>query len=346
MTATDDLARLVALIERHGWRLAAVGDPQQLPAVGRGGVFAHWCDTLPHHALEQPRRFAQPWEAAASLALRAGQANAVDAYAEHGRLTTAHPLVAASHVAREHQRHVAAGCSVAISTTNAEAARAINTEIQYRRGRRGGAVRLHDGSVARVGDQIATRRNDPALRTTTGAKVRNRQTWTVAAVHGDGGLTVSHPTRGRVDLPAGYIAAHVELGWAVTGYGTQGDTVDIGIAVLDNQTSRNHAYVAMTRGRKANHAVLLDPTGAQDPAEQLAQIIARPANGESALTTRARLHRVAGFEPPDHRDRGEPEPPSAASLAPELQARIDELQRRLDRLQHRAPQRGGSTIAR
>ncbi|MCZ7535711.1 MAG: relaxase domain-containing protein [Acidimicrobiia bacterium] len=70
MTATDDLARLVALAERQGWRLAAVGDPYQLPAVGRGGVFAHWCDTLSHHALEEPRRFGQPWEAAASLALR------------------------------------------------------------------------------------------------------------------------------------------------------------------------------------------------------------------------------------------------------------------------------------
>ena len=56
--------RLVELAEQHGWRLVAVGDPAQLPAVGRGGVFAHWCDTLPHHELTDPRRFTEPWEAA------------------------------------------------------------------------------------------------------------------------------------------------------------------------------------------------------------------------------------------------------------------------------------------
>ncbi|MCZ7537462.1 MAG: relaxase domain-containing protein [Acidimicrobiia bacterium] len=54
MTATADLAALTRLVDAHRWRLVAVGDPDQLPAVGRGGVFAHWCDTLPHHTLETP----------------------------------------------------------------------------------------------------------------------------------------------------------------------------------------------------------------------------------------------------------------------------------------------------
>src|SRR5439155_706161 len=47
MASTDDLDRLVALGTRHGWRLVCVGDPHQLPAVGRGGMFAHWCEVLP-----------------------------------------------------------------------------------------------------------------------------------------------------------------------------------------------------------------------------------------------------------------------------------------------------------
>jgi ATP-dependent exoDNAse (exonuclease V) alpha subunit len=346
MIATDDLAQLVALVEQRGWRLAAIGDPQQLPAVGRGGVFAHWCETLPHHALEEPRRFTQPWEATASLALRAGQPDAVEAYGERGRLSTAHPLLATAHVAREHQRHADAGRSVAITTTSAETARAINTEIQHRRARAGWSVALHDGTTAQVGDQIATRRNDPMLRTTLGVRVRNRHSWTVTAVHADGVLTVEHATRGSVDLPAGYVAAHVELGWAVTGYGTQGDTVDIGIAVLDTTTSRNHAYVAMTRGRQANHAMLLDPSGGQDAAEMLAQIIARPANGESALSTQARLHRAVGLAPPDVLDDAEQQPTRAIGLDPELRAQIDTLQQRLDHIQRRAAQSGGPSIVR
>lgn len=54
MTATLDLHRLVSLTQRHGWRLVAVGDPARLPAVGRGGVFAHWATTVPHHDLAVP----------------------------------------------------------------------------------------------------------------------------------------------------------------------------------------------------------------------------------------------------------------------------------------------------
>ncbi len=125
---------------------------------------------------------------------------------------------------------VAAGCSVAITTNTAETARAINLAIQ--RARPGEMrVRLADGTTAQVGDQIATRRNDPTLRTDQDEKVRNRHTWTVTAVDEDGALTVAHPERGEVALPARYVAEHVELGWAVTGYGNQGDTVEVGIAV-------------------------------------------------------------------------------------------------------------------
>jgi len=166
---------------------------------------------------------------------------------------------------------------------------------------------------------------------------------------------VHHDERGSVTLPAGYVTEHVELGWAVTGYGNQGDTVDVGIAVLEPTTSRNHAYVAMTRGRHANHALLLDPTGTTDPAERLAGIIARPAHAESALAVQQRLHQAAGLEPPDHHQRpaapptvAEPPTPLAepGELEPDstaLEAARLKIQQRLDRLQHATPDRGRDT---
>ena len=346
MTATADLARLVELVRANRWRLALVGDPEQLPSVARGGVFAHWCDTLPHHTLDEPRRFTQPWEAAASLALRAGDPEAVDAYVAHHRVSTSHPAFAASQVARAHERHVAAGRSVAITTTTSETARAINVEIQQTRRPEGPGVALRDGTRAHAGDEIATRRNDPNLRTDAGERVRNRHTWTVTATRPDGSLTVEHSQRGSVELPARYVAEHVELGWAVTGYGTQGDTVDIGIAVLDHTTSRNHAYVAMTRGRDANHAIILDRTGTQDPGDQLATIITRTARGESALAIQQRLHQTAGTEVPDP---GHPDPEVPVRVKPTwsdptLEEQVAKLQQRLDRLQHQRvePDRGVS----
>jgi conjugative relaxase-like TrwC/TraI family protein len=347
MAASADLARLVDLVEENRWRLVVVGDPEQLPAVGRGGVFAHWCDTLDHHTLDTPRRFAQPWEAAASLALRAGHSDAATAYAEHGRLHTAHPATLAGQIAQAHRHHAGAGRTVAITTTNADTARAINREIQWHtHPRASGGVPLHDGTSAMVGDQIATRRNDRHLVTNHGQQVRNRHTWTVTATRPDGSLTVSHPDRGTAELPTDYVREHVELGWAVTGYGNQGDTVDVGIAVLDAGTSRNHAYVAMTRGRHANHALVVDPTGTIDPADRLAEIIARPTTAESALATQARLHRQAGNEPPtahapaSTQSQPHREPSASPAIDPELERQRQAMQRRLDQLQQRPASRG------
>ena len=329
MAATDDLARLVDLAQRNEWRLVAVGDPAQLPAVGRGGVFAHWCQTIPHIELETPRRFQQSWEAEASLLLRAGDPRAAARYAEHNRLRTVHPAMLPLDIARAHQRHVAAGRSVAITTNTAETARAINLAIQRARPGEIG-VPLADGTTAQVGDQIATRRNDPTLRTDRDDQIRNRHTWTVTAIDEDGALTVTHPERGEVTLPARYVAEHVELGWAVTGYGNQGDTVDVGIAILEPGTNRNHAYVAMTRGRHTNVAVLTDATGNLDPAATLTEMIARTPRHDSALAVRARLHREAGV----------PEPlapePAALAVDDDLAAKVAAAQRRLDQLQSRS----------
>lgn len=130
MASSDDLADLVDLVQRHKWRLVLVGDPAQLPAIGRGGVFAHWCATLPHHELTTPRRFGHPWEAAASIALRAGDPCAANTYAAHGRLTVSHPALVPRDVARIHHQHVVVGRTVAITTNTAETGRAINQEIQ------------------------------------------------------------------------------------------------------------------------------------------------------------------------------------------------------------------------
>jgi hypothetical protein len=184
-------------------------------------------------------------------------------------------------------------------------------------------VALADGTVAFAGDRIATRRNDPTLLTATGAEVRNRHTWTVTAVHPNGDLTVSDAGRGSVRLPAGYVARHVELGWATTGYGNQGITADAGIAVIEPSATRAGIYVGMTRGRRGNFAWIPDPTGRTDPADALAQAIARPPNASTAHATRDRLHRQAGLAPPGP----EPAAPAPADAAEPMFARLDALAR-------------------
>ncbi len=153
--------------------------PNSSPAVGRGGMFAHWCDTLPAHHLDNIHRFTEPWQAQASLALRRGEPAAARAYVEHGRVHTTPPALPAGSVARQYLTASSRGESVAVTTAAAGTARAINIEIQYRLhlGQPSGLfVELGDGTRVMVGDQIATRRNDSTLTTDEGVAVRNRQT--------------------------------------------------------------------------------------------------------------------------------------------------------------------------
>lgn len=297
MVATADLAEIIGLAHRRQWRLVLVGDPAQLPAVGRGAVFAHLCDTLPHHRLESPRRFHQPWEADASLALRAGDPAVADIYAAYGRLSTAHPALVPDRVLDLLRRHEQAGQHVAITTTTAGTARRINRTIQASRPSHGPTAVLADGTRVRAGDVVATRRNDPTITTDRQQIVRNRQTWTTAAVTPTGDVYVEHPERGLAKLPAHYVRRHLELGWAVTGYGNQGDTVDVGIAVLEPTTSRAHAYVAMTRGRHADLGIVVDPA-AGDAAAGFAAIVARSPTERSALGTAHDLAHQAGLPHP------------------------------------------------
>ena len=108
-----------------------------------------------------------------------------------------------------------------------------------------------DGQRLGAGDVIVTRRNDHDLG------VANRETWTVTRVHRDGRLTVDDSGRGGRELPADYVRGHVELGYAVTGYGAQGDTTTEAHLVLTETTTAAAGYVAMTRGRASNTAHLV-----------------------------------------------------------------------------------------
>jgi exodeoxyribonuclease V alpha subunit len=111
--------------------------------------------------------------------------------------------------------------------------------------------------------------------------VANRDTWTVTAVGQHGNLTVTptSPIPGNVTpagvtpvgsgqraLPADYIASHVELAYASTAHGVQGDTVTTAHMVVGERTGAAAAYVGMTRGRVANtaHLVAADPADARE----------------------------------------------------------------------------------
>ena len=139
----------------------------------------------------------------------------------------------------------------------------LNAAIRDQRLRTGetsavGAVTTAASERVGVGDQIATRRNDRDLG------VANRDRWTVTAIDDHGGLLVRGRGGARA-LPPGYVRQHVELAYATTVHGAQGDTVEQAHLLIADTTGAQAAYVGMTRGRHRNtaHLVAETPDGAR-----------------------------------------------------------------------------------
>jgi conjugative relaxase-like TrwC/TraI family protein len=302
MLGTTSLHRLVDLAEAHGWRLALVGDPRQLQAVGRGGLFNELCSITRVHELSRIHRFTQRWEAAASLRLRSGDPTTFDAYEAHDRITAGPFDEHVDRIANEWLGLNAAGQSVAITASTNQHVDAINAAVQHARLTVGqlapdAVVGIAGGEHAYPGDVIATRRNDRVLRTSSGEPVRNRDLWTVTVTHADGALTVSHlGGHGTIALPADYVQRHVRLGYAATEHGHQGDTVDVGIAVVSSATTHRGLYVGMTRGRDQNRFhVITETTDVAEARDVLEGVLAHDRADIPAVTQRREL---AGQIPP------------------------------------------------
>ena len=195
MIGTPALHQLVVLAERQGWRLALIGDHRQLQAVGRGGLFHELCANGRVEELEQFHRFTQPWEAAASLLLRAGDPRGLDAYEAHGRIIAG---TLEEHLGRmatawiDGHQH---GRDDGVGRLEQRSRRCHQPAVQTARLAAGhlDPDRCSDRwrGTGPPGDVVATRRNDRRLITTAGEPVRNRETWTVTAIHTDGDLTVT-----------------------------------------------------------------------------------------------------------------------------------------------------------
>jgi conjugative relaxase-like TrwC/TraI family protein len=317
MVGTGALADLVDLAVSQQWRLVLVGDPRQLQAVGRGGMFAEQCRTGRTHELATIHRFRHRWEQAASLQLRAANPDALDAYIRHGRVTAGTLDELVTDAARRWLAHTAAGQRVAVVAETNEHVDALNAAVQAQRHLRGQlgdrAVRLAGGETAAVGDVVATRRNNRTLRTDRGEPVRNRDLWTVTAIHRDGGLTVSHlDGHGQVTLAADYVRAHVRLGYAATGHGYEGDTVDVSLGVVASATSHRGLYVAATRGREENQ-VLVVADGAERARDVLEQVLANDRADIPAIAQRR--HLAAQIPGPRRRPTGLREAEQAATAA-------------------------------
>lgn len=303
MVGTPALARLVTLATEQRWRLALIGDPHQLQAVGRGGLFNELCATGRAHELQRIHRFASEWEAAASLQLRHGNPHGWDAYIEHGRVIAG---TIDDHLATAAHRWIttaARGGTVAVVASTNEHVAALNATIQgvrvdLRQLDPATSIAIAGGERAMVGDHVVTRRNDRRITTDAGEPIRNRELWRVTATGADGSLTVTASQgHGTAVLPAEYVRDHVRLGYAATEHGIQGDTTTVGIELASPATTRRGAYVGLTRGIEENIVLVVTEGRDLDEARDILDRIITTDRADVPATTQRRELATADRSP-------------------------------------------------
>ncbi len=302
--ATTELTAAVRYVAERGGVVRLVGDDQQLAAVGAGGILRDIQQEFGASTLSEVRRFDDPAEAAATLAMREGDAGALGFYADGARIHVGDLGSVADQAYDAWAADRAAGLDAVllaptrdlVSQLNARARadRLTTTPIED-----GLEVDLADGNRASAGDVIVTRRNSRRLVISRSNWVKNGDRWRVEQVLAGGSLVARHVELGRsVELPADYVAEHVQLGYATTVHGAQGMTADTAHLVATGEETRQTLYVGVSRGRQANHIYLatgfdgdphslIDPKALRPPTaiDVLAEILERDGSDRSATTT-------------------------------------------------------------
>ncbi|WSM88192.1 relaxase domain-containing protein [Actinacidiphila glaucinigra] len=299
---TRMLDRVLADAAAAGAVVRLLGDPRQLAAVESGGALRLVASCGGVVELDRLHRFRTDGEAEASLVLRDDdRPEQVFAwYRERGRITAGTPGAMQQAVLAAWAKDTVAGRSTVMTAADTATVSALNARAQgwhLSRGTvtAGPAAVLRGGLRAHAGDIIVTRRNE-RRRIVRGARdfVKNGDTWTVQTVELDGALIVRHTIHhGRLRLPAGYVAAYCELGYASTIHRAQGMTVDTSHALATPASAREGVYVQLTRGRHTNRLYLALDYDGQEVAGVLETIAARRGTQVSATETTADLQQRA-----------------------------------------------------
>ncbi|HVU74592.1 MAG TPA: MobF family relaxase [Mycobacteriales bacterium] len=275
---TRTLATLLDHVDAAHCKLVLVGDPLQLPEIGAGGLFAALADRPDTLRLTSNQRQSAGWERVALARYRTGDlAGALHDYASHDRVHTADSTEALlDQVAVDYTDARRNGGDVLVLAARRADVDALNTAIRTRLSTVGvlgddeltitvgDTVRDTNGEEAtrgyRVGDQVMVTVNDRARGLINGTR------GTVAAVDQHAAALAVHLGDGRtVTLDRDWLATgHLAHGYAITVHKGQGLTVDTTLIYGGDGLSREHGYVALSRGRTANH-LYLAPARVESP---------------------------------------------------------------------------------
>jgi hypothetical protein len=258
LAGTFALDELVTAARDARAKVLLVGDQAQLSSIEAGGAFAALVRDRDGSApeLSDVRRFHHDWEKRASVELREGSVEAIDVYGAHDRIRSGDWDQVLDALYLAWRDDIEAGLRSLMIAGDLGTVSELNARARTDRVAAGevaeGGLSLAGGGTAGVGDAVLTRQNNRHL--VSGRQwVRNGDRWIVAATRHDGSMTVKRANGGGyVDLPADYVAEHVELAYASSAHRAQGRTVDTAHAVVTPTTTREVLYVSGTRGRQGN----------------------------------------------------------------------------------------------
>ena len=264
MASTPNIGALLEIAEEAGAVVRFIGDHKQLGAVENGGLFGAMVNASGRtdNQLSEVVRFGGDREqSATSLRLREGDSSTFDFYLERGWVNGGARSDMLDKAAADYLADISSGkTSLLIAATNHDVAE-LNETIRAHYIAVGVVdttmeAQLSRGEKAGVGDTILARKNQTFYddETATSARINNGTLLTVTGIAENGSITARNQTTGEeLCLPADYVHDNVQLGYAATVHRAQGSTVDCTRAVIDHHVDRAGLYVALTRGKIANH---------------------------------------------------------------------------------------------
>ncbi len=253
MVGTRTLAPLLELAALAGAKVVLVGDPHQLPEIDAGGLLRGLAERLPVIELDTNRRQRARWEREALAELRNGDlAQAIRAYIDHDRVRVSADADTARRAVVDSwlPQHLAGERSV-ILAERADDVAELNALARQR---------LVDGDlfngpeVVACGRRFAVGDRVVALRNDYGIDLRNGHAATVTGVDPEQRTLVLQLDNGESRrVPECYLdAGHLGYAYAITVHKAQGITVDHSHLYAPGGITREHGYVAMSRGRATN----------------------------------------------------------------------------------------------
>jgi len=318
MAETRMLTPILEAVEWAGGKAVLVGDPEQLPAVGAGGLFGTFAERLGAIELSENRRQAHELEQQALARLREGEPEGYLALAaEQGRLLVGEdPLELKARLLADWWRAArddpCENVMIAQRRRDVAELNGAARALMEREGLLGQERLMVEGREFASGDRVVCRRNDPALG------VRNGTRGTLVAVDAESRSLVLASDRGEtVTLPERYLAlGQLQHAYALTGHATQGLTVERAFVLARDQGQlKEWGYVALSRARRQTNvylaaAELADDAqpalgGSRERLARLAAALARPGREGLALEQldRTSSGRASDREPASGRQR-------------------------------------------